>query len=151
MATPRDILIAPGVGNYVITCNNSTDAVKPGHILTMTGETADTNNVAWPDAADDMSIGVAGCAPGHDIDTAYSVGDMLPVYVVGSGVEVWVRVKTSAGAIKRGVLLKHDGATAVNGLAILGTEGVYENLGRTTMDSPDLASERWCKVRLTGG
>jgi len=151
MTTPRTILIAKGVGNYCITCNNSTDAIKPGHIVTATGETADTNNVCWPDAADDMSLGVVGCAPGRDVGTAYAVGDMMPVYLVGSGTECWVRIKTSAGNIKRGVLLKHDGATAVSGLAILGTEGVYENLGRASMESPDEANERWCKVILTGG
>ena len=145
------ILVAPGVGNYCITCNNSTDAIKPGHIVTTNAETADTNNVCWPDAADEVPLGVVGCAPGHDKDTAYATGDMMPVYVIGLMAEVWVRVKTSAGAIKRGVLLKHDGATAANGLAILGTEGVYENLGRTSMDSPDVAAERWCKVILTGG
>jgi hypothetical protein len=149
MATPRDILVAPGVGNYVITMNNSTDAVKPGHIVTTTGETADTNNVAWPDAGNDICLGVVGCAPGHDIDTAYSVGDMMPVYIFGHSAEVWVRVKTSAGAIKRGLELMHDGGTAVNGLAILGTELIFEHLGYATMESPDVAAERWCKVVLS--
>jgi hypothetical protein len=149
MATPRDIEVAPGVGNYKITCNNSTDAVKPGHIVTTTGETADTRNVAWPDAANDICFGVVGCAPGHDIDTAYSTGEMMPVYVKGSAAEVWVRVKTSAGAIKLGAELMHDGGTAVNGLAILGTELVFEHLGFASMESPDVAAERWCTVRLT--
>ena len=148
MATPRDILIAPGVGNYVITCNNSTDAVKPGHIVTRTGETADTRNVAWPDGADDLPLGVVGCAPGHDIDTAYSTGDMMPVYVVGGGAEVWVLVKTSAGVIYRGLLAAEDSGTA-NGLAIIGTEGTYELAGRFTMESADVGAERWGRMRLS--
>lgn len=148
MATPRDILVSPGIGNYVKTFNNSTDAVKPGHIVTTTGETADTRNVAWPDAANDICLGVVGCAPGHDIDTAYSTGDMMPVYLKGNGAEVWVRVKASAGAIKTGAEIMHDGGTAANGLAILGTELVFEHLGFASMESPDVAAERWCKVVL---
>jgi len=130
--------------------NNSTDAVCPGHIVTTTGETADTNNVAWPDAASDIVLGVAGCSPGHDLDTAYAVGEMLPVYMKGHGVEVWVRVKTSAGAIKMGTSLTSDSAT-INGLAILTTDSATlfnDFLGLATMDSPDVAAERWVKVRI---
>jgi hypothetical protein len=129
-----------------VTMNNSTDAVKPGHIVTTTGE--GDRAVAWPDAANDVCLGVVGCAPGHDVDTAYSTGVMMPVYVKGSGAEVWVRVKTSAGAITKGAELMHDGGTAVNGLAILGTELVFEHLGYSTMHSSDVAAERWCKVVL---
>jgi hypothetical protein len=147
MTTPRDILIAPGAGNYIQTFNNSTDAVKPGHIVTTTGETQ--KNVAWPDAANDISVGVVGCAPGHDIDTAYSTGTMMPVYMVGSGAVVWVRLKASAGALTAGCLVGNDGATAVNGLAIAGVEGTYENIGRITHYHADVAAEQWIKVRLS--
>jgi len=146
MATPRDIWVK---GNpFTITVNNSTDAVKPGHIVTRTGETADTRNVAWPDGADDLPTGVVGCAPGHDIDTAYSTGDMMPLYPCGEGATVWVRVKTSAGAIYHGLLAAEDSGTA-NGLAIIGTEGTYENIGRFAMESPDVGAERWVMVRLS--
>lgn len=140
-------MIAPGGGNYIQTFNNSTDAVKPGHIVTTDGETQ--KNVAWPDGADDISTGVVGCSAGHDIDTAYSTGDMMPVYMCGSAAVVWVRLKTSAGAASAGELLGNDGATAANGLAILGTEGTYELLGRITHFHADVAAEQWVKVRLS--
>lgn len=146
--TPRDILIANGAGTFVQTFNNSTDAVKPGHIVTATGETV-ASAVAWPDLADDTCVGVVGNAPGHDIDTAYAVGDMMPVYMTGSGAVVWVRLKTSAGAMVAGDLLMHDGDTAINGLAIAGTEGTYEILGRITHWHNDIAAEQWVKVRLS--
>jgi len=148
--TPRDILIANGAGTFVQTFNNSTDAVKPGHIVTATGEAA-AAAVAWPDAADDIATGVVGCAPGHDIDTAYSVGDMMPVYMTGSGAVVWVRLKNGAGAgvAVAGDLVGHDGATAVNGLAIAGVEGTYENIGRLTHWHNTIAAEQWIKVRLS--
>ena len=151
MATPRQILVAPGAGVYEVTANNSTDAVVPGGIVTTTGETADSNNVAWPDAASDIVLGVVGCPPGHSIDVAFATGDMMPVYVRGSGATVWVRIKTSAGAIKKGTALQHDGATAANGLAILAADSVTlfnDFLGLSAMDSPDEANERWCMVRL---
>jgi hypothetical protein len=146
--TPRDILVANGVGNFVKTFNNSTDAVLPGHIVTTTGEAAD-GAVAWPDAANDISTGVVGCAPGHDIDTAYSVGDMMPVYMTGSGAEVWVRLKASVAAQVAGNLIGNDGATAANGLAIAGVEGTYELLGRITHWHNTIAAEQWVKVRLS--
>jgi hypothetical protein len=111
-------LIANGAGNFIQTFNNSTDAVKPGHIVTTVGETQ--KNVCWADAANDLSTGVVGCAPGHDIDTAYSVGDMVPVYMTGSGAVVWVRAKTSIGALGAGYLIGNDGATGANGLAAIG-------------------------------
>jgi hypothetical protein len=146
MTTPRDILIANGSGNFIKTFNNSTDAVCPGHIVTAVGETQ--KNVCWPDGANDTCVGVVGCAPGHDIDTAYSTGDMMPVYMCGSGAVVWVRLKTSAGAAVAGTLLGNDGATAANGLAILGVEGTYELLGVLQHFHADVAAEQWVMVRI---
>ena len=90
MATPRKILVREGKGNYCITMNNSTDAIKPGHIVTTTGES--DRDVCWADAAGDIAYGVVGCAPGHDVDTAYSTGDMVPIYTRAGGSTVWVRL-----------------------------------------------------------
>ena len=146
--TPRDILIANGAGTFVQTFNNSTDAVLPGHIVTATGE-AVAAAVAWPDAANDTCVGVVGCAPGHDIDTAYSTGDMMPVYMTGSGAVVWVRLKTGVAAQVAGNLIGSDAATAINGLAIAGVEGAYENIGRITHWHNTIAAEQWVKVRLS--
>ena len=146
---PSTILVREGAGNYSITMNNSTDAVKPGHIVTTEGEGA--RAVAWPDTDGDNSTGVVGCAPGHDVGTAYAVGDPMPVYVRGSGAEVRVRVKTSAGAIQLGDKLMNDGATAANGLAILAADSATlldTVLGKATMISADEANERWVKVKL---
>lgn len=146
---PRTILVREGAGNYCITMNNSTDAVKPGHIVTTEAEAA--RDVAWPDADGDNSTGVVGCAPGHDVDTAYTVGDMIPIYQRGSGAEVWVRIKTSAGAIQLGDKLMNDGATAVSGLAILAADSATlldTVLGKASMASADEAAERWCKVKI---
>jgi hypothetical protein len=145
MTTPRDILIANGTGNFIQTFNNSTDAVKPGHIVTMVDQTQ--KNVAWPDAANEPPVGVVGCGPGHDIDTAYAVGDMMPVYMCGSGATVWVRLKASAGALSAGYLI--DTTVDATGLATIGVEGLYENLGRITHFHADVASEQWVKVRLS--
>ena len=129
------------------TFNNKVDAVKPGHIVTQTGAAA-ASDVAWPDAANDTSVGVVGCAPGHDIDTAYSTGDMMPVYMTGSMAVVWVRYVTSGGALVAGDLVDNSGVTA-DGLAVLGTEGLYENLGRITHWHNTIVGEQWIKVRLS--
>lgn len=105
--------------------------------------------MAWPDAADDTCVGVVGCAADHDIDTAYSTGDMMPVYMTGSAAVVWVRLKASAGALVAGDFVGNDGATVANGLAIAGVEGTYEILGRITHFHADVAAEQWIKVRLS--
>jgi len=149
VTTPNSILVRKGKGNYCVTMYNSTDAIKPGHIVTTTGETG--RGVCWADAAGDIAYGVVGCAPGHDPNTAYSVGDMVPVYPRDGGAEVWVRIKTSAGAIIRGQPIMHDGATAVNGLGILAIDSatvVFTKIGVATQISADVAAERWCKVSL---
>ena len=93
---PNKILIREGKGNYVVWMLNSTDAVKPGHIVTTTGE--GDRAVAWADADGDISFGVVGNPPGHDVNTAFGTGVMMPVYPRSAGAEVWVRAKTSLGA-----------------------------------------------------
>ena len=113
-------------------------------------QVADTQKeLAWPDQAGDISTGVVGCAPGHDIDTAYSVGDMMPVYMCGSGATVWVRYRSSAGALVSGQRVSGGGAT-IDGRAIaavdVATPGVH--IGRVQHYHTDIAAEAWIKVRL---
>ena len=116
--------------------------------MTTTGE-ATFKAVAWPDAAGDISLGVVGCAPGHDINTAYATGDMVPVYMTGSGAVVWVRYRTSAGALTAGAIISGGGAT-IDGLAIAGVDNatLWNYLGRVTHWHDDIAAEAWIKVRL---
>ena len=123
------------------------DAVKPGMIVTQTGAAA-ASDVAFPDAANDTCVGVVGCAPGHDVDTAYAAGDMMPVYMAGSMAVVWVRLVGGAAAMVAGDLIDNSGITA-DGLAVVGTEGLYENLGRITHWHNTIVGEQWIKVRLS--
>ena len=113
-------------------------------------QVADTlKELAWPDQAGDISTGVVGCADGHDINTAYAVGAMMPVYMCGSGATVWVRYRTSAGTAISGARISGGGAT-IDGLAILAvdvaTPGVH--IGRIQHYHTDIAAEAWVKVRL---
>jgi len=125
-----------------------TDAVKPGHIVTQTGGSQKT--VCWPDAAGDATTGVAGCLPGQDVDTAYTAGDTIPVYMRGSGAVVWVRFRTSGGALVAGQPVMADGGTA-DGLAIAAADSATlfaALLGYCTHWHDDIASESWVQVRL---
>ena len=119
--------------------------VKPGHIVSGTGETQKA--CSWPDGANDVPIGVVMERPGFDIETGYPVGTSFPVAVCSSGADVWVRFKTSGGALAAGSLVSHSDAEA-NGLAELGTEGLYEVIGRSLDLHDDIGSESWVKVRL---
>ena len=89
------------------------------------------------------------CPPGADVDAAITAGVSFEVAVCSSGAEVWVRFKTSGGALAAGSLVMHDGATGANGLALLGTEGLYEVIGRSLNLHDDIASESWVLVRLS--
>ena len=127
-----------------------TDAVKPGHIVTQTGGSQKT--CCWPDAAGDDSLGIVGCRPGQDVDTAYTAGDTFPVYVVGHCATVWVRYRTSGGALVAGSPVMADGGTA-DGLAIAGADSatVYAaGIGRSQGWHDDIASESWVAVCLNG-
>jgi len=141
-------LIAPGAGKYKMTFATHTDAVKPGHIVSQTGGTQKT--CCWPDAVTDNTLGVVGCKPGHDVDTAYTAGDTVPVFMRGSGAVVWVRFRTSGGALVAGQPVSHGGATA-DGLGIAGVDSanhLFDHLGYCTHWHDDIASESWVQVRL---
>jgi hypothetical protein len=143
-------LIAPGAGNYVMTFMSHTDAVKPGHIVTQTGGSQKT--CCWPDAAGDVSLGIVGLNPGHDVDAAYTAGDTFPVYMVGSAATVWVRYRTSGGATVAGSPVMADGGTA-DGLAIVGADSATifnAGIGRAIHWHDDIASESWVAVKLCG-
>lgn len=116
--------------------------------MTTTGE-ATFKAVAWPDAAGDLSLGIVGCSPDHDINTAYAVGDMVPVYMCGSGATVWVRYRTSAGALTAGQFISNGGVT-IDGLAITAVDSatLWNLVGRVTHWHDDIAAEAWIKVRL---
>ena len=149
----RNILVSPGVGNYCISGIVTDDAILPGSVVTTVSMTADTYNVCWPDAANETTLGIAGCSEGHDIATAYTVGDTIPVYPVGHSACVWVLMVANCGAIKRGGMIESSGVTA-DGLAILGTDEPitvgYEKIGRAAMECADNAANHFCKVILTG-
>ena len=148
--TPRDILIAPGCGTYVMTFMSHTDAVKPGHIVTQTDGSQKT--CAFPDAAGDVSLGIVGLIPGADVDVAYTAGDTFPVYMVGAGATVWVRYRTSAGALVAGSPVMADGGTA-DGLGKLAADSATvfaAGIGRSIAWHDDIASESWVAVKLNG-
>ena len=73
-----------------------TPDVKPGCMVTSTGETADTYNVTNPDGADDIMAGVALRNPEHDIDTVYTQYDEFELALVGGGHLVWGRLEDSS-------------------------------------------------------
>lgn len=140
-------MIANGAGNFIKTFYSLNDAVLPGHIVTQTG--GSQKGVDWPDGADDDPVGVVLCLPGQDVDTAYAAGTTFPVAMCGSSAEVWVRFKTSGGALTAGQGVMEDSGTA-NGLALAAAaEGAFENIGRATHWHDDIASESWVAVRLS--
>lgn len=146
--TPRDILIAPGCGKYKMTFTTATDDVKPGQIVTQTGCAQKTCD--WPDEAGDTTMGVVGCLPGQDMDTAYAAGSTIPVYMRGSKAVVWVYFRSNGGALVAGSPVSHGGL-AVDGAGILGIDTnkhLYDHLGYATHWHDQIAEISWVQVRL---
>ena len=85
-------------------------------------------------------IGVAGCDADHDLSTAYSSGERIPVYMLGSGVDIYVLCKdvTTVDVIKGDIIetsdtAAHDGQGKVkDGFVAITTTGAAAITERTS-------------------
>ena len=126
------------------------DLVKPGCVVTQVGQSQ--KKVAWPDAAADVSVGVVGCLPGQDVDTAYPIGSTVPVYMVGSFATVWVRARANAGAMVAGSPVMGSHAT-VDGQVLVGADSITiynAGIGRCIHWHDDIGTDSWIAVKLCG-
>jgi hypothetical protein len=62
-------------------------SIKPCYLVS-TGDSTTTKIRANP--TDGKPIGVADCADDHDLNTAYTAGDSVPYWKLGSGVTIYV-------------------------------------------------------------
>lgn len=106
--------------------------IKPGMLVTKTGETITTPDIDIPGAVDEVVAGVVGLLIGHDIDTAYADNTFVPIHAKGSGDVVWVWCTANDGDKFQGSPLMHSHAGA-NGFVLAG-ELVNEYAGQTYRD-----------------
>ena len=111
---------------------NGTD-IKPGMIVTKTGETITTPDIDIPGAVDEVSVGIVGLLPNHDIDTAYGDNVFVPVHSKGSGDIVWMWMTAGESDQVQGAPIMHSHAGA-NGLGLPG-ELVNEYTGQAYRDA----------------
>ena len=149
-AKAQNILIGTGFTWAFHTCRDSQGEVKPGGMVTSTGETADTFNVQYPDGADDIMAGIALRNPEHDIDTAYTATtDEFEVALVGGGHLCWGRLQDSSVG-KFGTKL--EGTVAADGRIVAITEAnVIEQCGIQFNETATIAAEQPVMVILTPG
>lgn len=126
------------------------DLVLPGCVVTQTGQSQ--KEVAWPDAAGDVSLGVVGVRTDQDVDTAYPLGTCIPVYMVGSFATVWVRARANAGAMVAGTPLMGSHASVDGQILIAADSATVFNagIGRCTHWHDDIGSDSWVAVKLCG-
>lgn len=110
---------------------NGTD-IKPGMVVTTSGETIQTRNIDIPGAVDENSGGIVGLLPDHDIDTAYADDVAVPVYAKGSGAIVWGWITAGENDQTQGAPMMHSHAGA-DGLMLAG-ELVNEYVGQAHED-----------------
>lgn len=104
----RSILVKEGMHPTATLRVDGTD-IFPGLALTAVGETLP--DVGLPDAISDSVIGVAGLLETQDIGTVYADNTEIPVYLTGSGAQVRMYHKGTAGGgnIVAGDILVADG------------------------------------------
>lgn len=107
--------------------------LKPGMCVTSTGETIRAKAIDIPGAADEITAGIVGCNPEHDIDTAYAAGVTVKVYPPGCGAKVWGWATAGDGDKVASSPLMHSHAGA-DGLLLSG-ELVNEYLGQAAEDT----------------
>lgn len=130
-------------GIQTFTCTTTT--VFPGSLVTGTGETPP--DVVVVGTANDITLGVALCKPGHDIDTAYAAGESIPVAMAKSGAAVWTWLKANEASVFAGTPVLSDAATGV--FVIIGEGALYEHLGHIIeYSATDASDDRPVKVVL---
>jgi len=103
-------------------------SVYPGYAVATAGTGTKTCAIT---ADNDVTIGIAGLLPNHDIDTAYEIGVTIPVYTVNSGAIVWgmfVQTDDAGADAVSGQPLIHDGSTTP-GFIMPGEGGIDEYVG----------------------
>lgn len=82
--------------------------IKPGYVVTE--DDADEVKIC---GTSDKPLGVAGCPAYHDLNTVYTAGVRVPVFLINSGVEIFVCCDGTTGeAITKGTLLMRSANTA---------------------------------------
>lgn len=95
-----------------------------------------------------IPFGVVGCDADHDLATAYSLGERIPIWKIGSGVEVWVLCCDSAlQTIIKGSVINSSDATTYNGY---GMEWKHTAITYTTIVSPELAERNILLTFMVG-
>ena len=119
--------------------------ILPGVPVTMTGETAP--EVVTVGTANDVTLGVVLCNPGHDIDLAYAAGVEVTVAMAGSGAAVWTYAKANVADLFAGASLHTDAGTGI--YSIIGENMLFEWVGRVIeFSATDASDDRPVKVVL---
>ncbi|MHA2380756.1 MAG: hypothetical protein ACXADS_15910 [Candidatus Thorarchaeota archaeon] len=133
----RDILIREGI-HPPVTMDENGGAIFPGFVVTSEGETYP--NVAKPDGIGDTATGIAGCLENQDIDTVYTTGTEIPVYLSG------------CGAIVVGFLAGNGGAPTFGEIMVAQTvedAGYVETFNQAIKDSIAAAETAMATILAT--
>ena len=81
-----------------------------------------------------IPFGIVGCDADHDLSTVYTVGERVPVWVLGSGVEIWVLTNDDTTiTITKGINMETADLTTYTGG--IKTQPAYVAVTTVTADS----------------
>ena len=71
----------------------------------------------------DLPIGVVGCDADHDLNTVYTAGERIPIWMLGCGVDIFVRFQYATTiTLAKGVIAESQGGdTTMGGSAMTKT------------------------------
>ena len=65
-----------------------------------------------------IPIGVVGCDADHDLMTVYALGERIPIWMLGCGIDIYIRtVDDAAATVLRGTIFDTCEATTLKGCA----------------------------------
>lgn len=86
--------------------------LKPGMVV----QEDDADEVKLCDSTTANPIGVVGCDADHDLSTAYSAGDRVPIYPLGCGVDLYVLSGDNTTiTVTKGIILETGDLTTYTG------------------------------------
>lgn len=90
-------------------------------------------------------IGVVGCDADHDLNTVYTVGERIPIWMLGCGVDIYVRFQFATTiTLAKGVIAESQGGdTTMKGSAMTKTAFVAHTTESTDATGRILTAMFW--------
>jgi hypothetical protein len=94
-------------------------------------------------------LGIVGCDADHDLSTVYSLGERIPIWLIGSGVDIYVKCKDAGAShtIERNSIIDSPHSTTFVGQGAL----IDTLVATTAVTVRNVSSFFWIGTALEAG